>query len=147
MSVGITLASLGLGAAAYVLHGDVFEAVQVSTVCLLAAMPVSAFVTLSRPMAVLQRKLHNAGAVLCGCQGVKALSKKAVFPVTYNDLFPAGTARMNGVKFFGSRPTDEVVAYCTSLITANGSGLAPIFEQVLTSRNGYHYECQDFICV
>ena len=53
---------------------------------------------------------------------------------------------MNGVKFFGSRPTDEVVAYCTSLITANDSGLAPIFEQVLTSRNGYHYECQDLQC-
>ena len=141
-----TLLSLGMGAVAYVMHGDIFEAVQVTTVCLLAAMPVSAFVTISRPMAVLQRKLHNVGTVLCGWQGVKALSKKAVFPVEYSDLFPVGAARMNGVKFFGSRPTDQVVAYCTALITANGSGLAPLFEQVLTSRNGYHYECQDLQC-
>lgn len=141
-----TLLSLGMGVVAYVLHGSLFEAVQVSTVCLLASMPVSAFVTISRPMAVLQRKLHNAGAVLCGWQGVKALSKKAVFPVEYADLFPVGAARMNGVKFFGNRPTDQVVAYCTALITANGSGLAPIFEQVLTSRNGYHYDCQQLQC-
>ena len=141
-----TLLSLGMGVAAYLMHGLLFEAVQVSTVCMLAAMPVSAFVTISRPTSVLQRKLHNAGAVICGWQGVKALSKKAVFPVEYSDLFPVGAARMNGVKFFGSRPTDEVVAYCTSLIVANGSGLAPLFDQVLTSRNGYHYDCQDLQC-
>ena len=141
-----TLLSLGMGVASYLLHGELFEAVQVSTVCLLAALPVSAFVAISRPAAVLERKLHNAGTVLCGWQGVKALSKKAVFPVAYKDLFPVGAARMNGVKFFGSRPTDEVVAYCTSLISANGSGLAPLFEQVLTSRNGYHYDCQELQC-
>ena len=141
-----TLLSLGMGVGAYLLYGDLFEAVQVSTVCLLAAMPASIFVTLTRPMAILQRKLHALGAVLCGWQGVKALSKRAVFPVQYSDLFPVGAARMNGVKFFGSRSTDEVVAYCTSLVSANGSGLTPLFEQVLTSRNGYHYPCQDLRC-
>ena len=141
-----TLLSLGMGVGAYVLYGDLFEAVQVSTVCLLAAMPASIFVTLTRPMAILQRKLHALGAVLCGWRGVKALSKRAVFPVQYSDLFPVGAARMNGVKFFGSRPTDEVVAYCAALISANGSGLAPLFEQVLASRNGYHYPCQELCC-
>ena len=141
-----TVLSLAMGVGAYLLHGDLFEAVQVSTVCLLAATPASIFVTLSRPVAVLQRKLHALGAVLCGWQGVKALSKKAVFPIEYTDLFPLGAARMNGVKFFGSRPTDQVVAYCTALISANGSGLAPLFEQVLASRNGYHYECQQLQC-
>ena len=141
-----TVLSLAMGVAAYVFHGDLFEAVQVSTVCLLAAMPASMFVTLTRPVAILQRKLHALGTVLCGWQGVKALSKRAVFPVEYSDLFPLGAARMNGVKFFGSRPTDEVVAYCTCLVSANGSGLAPLFEQVLASRNGYHYSCRDLRC-
>lgn len=141
-----TVLSLGLGVGAYVLHGGLSTAIQVAAVSLLAAMPVSAFVTISRPMGVLQRKLHAVGTVLCGWQGVKALRGRAVFPVEYADLFPVGSARMNGVKFFGSRPTDEVVAYCTALITANGSGLAPLFEQVLASRNGYHYDCQDLRC-
>ena len=52
-------------------------------------------------------------------------------------------ARMNGVKFFSSRPTDEIVAYATALIVAEGSGLAPLFSQVLESRNGWHYEPQE----
>ena len=145
-SLAATLVSLGLGVMAYVLHGDISLAVQIAAVSLLAAMPATLFITLSRPLAVLQHKLHNVGTVLCGWQGVKALKGRSVFPVEYSDLFPVGSARMNGVKFFGSRPTDEVVAYGTALISANGSGLAPLFEQVLASRNGYHYECTELRC-
>ena len=145
-SLAATLAGLGLGVTVYVLYGDVTVAVQVAAVSLLAAMPATIFITLTRPMAVLQRKLHNVGTVICGWQGVKALKDKSVFPVEYSDLFPVGSARMNGVKFFGSRSTDEVVAYGTALISANGSGLTPLFEQVLDSRNGYHYECTELRC-
>jgi hypothetical protein len=141
-----TVASLGIGVAAYLLYQDVFVAVQVAEVCLLAALPATIFITLSRPKALLQRRLSNVGTVLCGWQGVKRLKGKNVFPVEYADLYPVGSARMNGVKFFGSRPTDEVVAYCTAVITANGSGLTPLFQQVLESRNGYHYDCHDLQC-
>ena len=141
-----TLVSLGVGGASYLMHDNVSEAVNMAAVCLLAAAPATIFITNSRPMAILQKRLHDVGAVLCGWQGVKALRGKGVFPVEYADLFPAGAARMNGVKFFGSRPTDEVVAYGTAVITANGSGLTPLFQQVLDSRNGYHYDAQALRC-
>jgi len=145
-ALAATLVSLGIAVVSYVFYGDIFISVQVASVCLLAAMPASIFVTLSRPKAILQRRLHSVGTVLCGWQGIKRLARKSVFPVEYADLFPVGSARMNGVKFFGSRPTDEVVAYCTALISANNSGLAPLFNQVLESRNGYHYECRNLCC-
>ena len=148
--IGMILA-LGIGLAAGVLKsstGDMITSVstgvQVAAVCLLAAAPASIFVTLTRPMAVLEKKLHNVGAVICGWQGVEGLCGKALFPIGYKDLLPVGCAKMNGVKFFGSRPTDEVVAYCTALVVANDSGLAPVFTQVLESRNGRHYDVQDF---
>ena len=128
-----------LGVAAGVLHG-VSAGVQVAAVTLLAALPASAFITLSRPAVLLQRRLHKLGAVLCGWQGVKGLCGKAVFPVSHEDLVPAGSVRMNGVKFYGSRNPDEIVAYCTAVIAANGSGLTPLFMQVLDSRNGRHYD-------
>ncbi len=136
------LASAGLGVYAG-LQGGLAEGIQVAAVCLLAAAPASIFVTLSRPLAIVTRRLHNVGAVICGWQGVKALAGKAVFPMEYQDLYPAGSARMNGVKFYGDRPTDEVVAYCTAVIAANGSGLAPVFSQVLDSRNGHHYDAYE----
>ena len=145
-ALSATLLSLGIGGAAYLLRSSVSEAVRVAAVCMLAAAPSSIFITNSRPMAILQKRLHGVGAVICGWQGVKALRGKSVFPVEYDDLFPVGAARMNGVKFFGSRPTDEVVAYGTAVIAANGSGLTPLFMQVLDSRNGYHYDASDIRC-
>jgi len=81
--------------------------------------------------------------VICGWKGVKGLCGKAVFPVTHDDLFPDGAVRLNGMKFYGSRNPDEVVALATAVIAADGGGLAPLFNQLLDSRNGRHYDAQD----
>ncbi len=137
------LASLAMGVLAFVLKGA-SAGVQVLAVTLLAAMPASMFITLSRPMAILQKRLHKLGTVLCGWQGVKGLCGKAVFPICHEDLFPSGSVRMNGVKFFGSRNPDQIVAYCTAVIAADGGGLTPLFTQVLDSRNGHHYSAESF---
>jgi len=137
------LASLGVAVVAYLYH-DLATAVQVAAVCLLAAVPATAFITLSRPMAILEKRLHKLGVVICGWRGVKGLAGKAVFPIHYEDLFPADTVKMNGVKFFGSREPDEVVAYSAALVNAGGSGLDPLFQQVLDSRNGRHYDVEEF---
>lgn len=137
------VASVALGVAAGVLHGVSFG-VRVLAVSALAAVPATFFITLSRPMAVLEKRLHSVGTVLCGWQGVEGLCGKAYFPVSYEDLFPVGSVMMNGVKFYGKRPTDQVVAYATALIDAGGSGLAPLFDRVLESRSGRHYDVESF---
>ena len=97
-------------------------------------------------MAVLVRRLHSVGTVLCGWEGVKKLSKTAVFPLVDGDLFPNGTVKLNGLKFYGSRNTDEVIAYAAALMGVSGSGLAPLFNQLLESRSGYHYEAHQLHC-
>ncbi len=138
----VLFAGIAVGIVGGILHG--FGAgIQVTAVTLLAAVPATVFVTLSRPMAVLERRLHDFGTVLCGWQGVEALNQKGVFPLTHADLFPAGTVKMNGVKFFGAEEPDEIVACCTALINAGNEGLAPLFNQLLESRNGIHYQVQD----
>ena len=144
-ALGAFVVSVGIGAVAVLFH-DLTIGVQVMTVCMLASVPGATFVSQTRPMAILEKKLHDVGAVICGWQGVQGLCGKAVFPIDYNDLFPVGTVKMNGVKFFGTRPTDEVVAYATALVVANNSGLAPMFTQVLDSRNGRHYDVQELHC-
>ena len=123
-------------------HG-ILVGVQVLAVSLLAAMPATMFITLSRPKALLERRLHALGVVICGWKGVKGLCGKAVFPVTHDDLFPDGAVRLNGMKFYGSRNPDEVVALATAVIAADGGGLAPLFNQLLDSRNGRHYDAED----
>ena len=131
--------SLGIGITAGVLHG-MAQGMQAFAAALLVAVPATTYITLSRPMAILERRLHKVGAVLCGWQGVKKLCKNSVFPLHDQDLFPAGHTKVNGVKFYGTRDPDEVVAYTAALINADGDGTAPLFTQLLDSRNGYHYE-------
>lgn len=134
--------SLIIGVTAGVLN-SVSMGIQVFAASLLAAVPASSYIATSRPMALLERRLHKVGTVLCGWHGVRALSKAGVFPLNSKDLFPSGTTKMNGVKFYGSRTPDEVIAYAAALITADDSGMAPLFSQLLDSRSGYHYEASD----
>ena len=124
-------------------HG-VSMAVRIFSTSLLVATPASFFVALSRPMAVLERRLHMVGTVICGWRGVKGLSGRAVFPVKDADLFPKGSAKLNGVKFYGERKPDEVVEYATSLITRNGGTLVPMFKQLLDSRRGRIYDVENY---
>ena len=135
--------SIGAGVLAGVLHG-VSTGIQVLSVTLLAAMPASMFVTVSRPMAVLERRLHRVGTVLCGWQGVRRLAGKTLFPIDHNDLFPRGTVKLNGVKFFGSRQPDQVIAYAAAVVAQGGGTLEPIFNHLLESRNGIRHDVENF---
>ena len=134
--------SVAAGIAAGVLHG-ISAGIQVAAVTTLAAIPASMHVVISRPTAVLERRLHSAGTVLCGWQGVEGLSGQIVFPIDHKDIFPVGTVKLNGVKFFGSRQPDEIIAYAAALIGSDNGMLAPLFAHLLDSRNGMHYEVQE----
>ena len=136
-------ACIGIAVFAGVLHG-VSLGVQVFSTSLLVAVPASAFVCLTRPMAVLEKRLHMVGSVICGWQGVKGLCGKAVFPLRDEDIFPNGSTKLNGVKFYGDRDSVEVVSYATSLICAAGGGLVNVFRQMMTERDGVEYAVENF---
>jgi len=128
------LACIGIAGFAGALHG-VSMAVQIFSTSLLVAVPASFFVSISRPMAILETRLHMVGTVICGWAGVRDLIGKAVFPLKDQDLFPQGSVKLNGVKFYGDRNPDEVVSYSASLIGVCGGALVPVFQQLLKSRN------------
>ena len=117
--------------------------VQIFSTSLLVAVPASFFVSVSRPMAMLERRLHSLGTVLCGWNGIKGFSGKALFPLYDRDIFPAGSCKLNGVKFYGHRTPEVIIAYAAALMAANGGGLADTFEELLTSRNGIRYEAEN----
>ena len=142
--LAVLLISAGVGYYAATLYGR-SVGIQVGAMTAMAGAPAIAFISQTRPMAILERRLHKLGTVLCGPQGMKGLCGKAVLPIEYGDLFPAGTVRMNGVKFFGSRRPDDIVAYCTAMIAADGSGLTSLFQQVADSRNAPHYDAKNLV--
>ena len=137
------LICIGIAVFAGIRH-NLSMAIQILSTSLLVAVPASFFLSVSRPMAILERRLHMVGTVLCGWQGVKGLSGKLAFPLRDEDLFPNGSTKLNGVKFYGDRNPDEVVAYTTALITLAGGGLVNVFKQLLASRNAPSYPVKNF---
>ena len=134
--------SIAIGFTGAILH-DMAVGIQVLSVSLLASMPATAFISISRPEAVLERRLHAMGTVLCGWPGINALSGKRFIALDHQDLFPDGSVKLNGMKFFGSYEPDHVIACCTALIAVENNGLAPLFEHLLSSRNGRHYDVSE----
>ena len=137
------VAAVGIAGFTAYLHG-ISMGVQILSTALLVAVPASFFVAVTRPMAILETRLHMVGTVLCGWEGVKDLCGKAAFPLTDMDLFPQGSTKLNGVKFYGDRLPDEVVSYTTSLICHAGGALVPVFRHLLKSRNGVVHSVENF---
>lgn len=121
------------------LRNGVSMAVQILSTSLLVAVPATFFVSLTRPMAILEQRLHMVGTVLCGWQGVKALKGKLAMPLYDQDLFPQGSVKLNGVKFYGDEEPVNVVSYTASLISALGGSLMPVFRNLLAGRGGTLY--------
>ena len=136
------LACIGIAVVAGMFHG-VSMGIQIFATSMMVAIPASMFITLTRPAAILEKRLHSLGTVLCGWSGVKGLCAKGIIPLRDYDLFPAGATKMNGVKFYGDRDMEEVIAYAAALMEGNGGSLAPIFQQLLDSRGGIHYGAEN----
>ena len=133
------LAGAAIAVFAGLRHG-VSMGVQIFSTTLLVAVPASFFISVTRPMAMLERRLHRLGTVLCGWQGIKALAGKTMFPIRDEDLFAPGSCKMNGVKFYGKRAPEVVISYAAAMMKANGGSLEPAFEELLTSRAGIRHE-------
>lgn len=136
---------LCIGIAVYAgMQHSISMGIQIFATSLLVAVPASFFVSMTRPAALLERRLHMVGSVICGWQGVKKLCGKAVFPLTDNDLFPKGSTKLNGVKFYSTRSPDDVIAYTASLVHHAGGGLENVFSNLLRSRSGSLYPVINF---
>ena len=137
------LACIGIAVLAGMRHG-MSLAIQVFSTSMLVAVPAGAFISQSRPAAILQRRLHMFGTVLCGWKGVKLLCGKGAFPLTDRELFPLGTTKLNGVKFFNGNDPDLVISCAASMMQLREGGLEPVFTQLLKSRNGRTWPVEEF---
>lgn len=138
------LACIGIAALTWLLHGSISMTIKIFSTSMLVSIPAGYFVTLTRPAALLQKRLHMVGAVICGWRGVRKLCGKAVIPLRDRDLFPRGSIKLNGIKFYSDRPGTEVVSYTASLIFAAGGALVPLFSKLLSSRSAGEYPVESF---
>ncbi|MCD7858712.1 MAG: hypothetical protein LUH51_00880 [Firmicutes bacterium] len=136
-------ASLAIGVVALLL-GGVSACLQTFSAALLVGVPASSFIALSRPAAILEKRMHAHGTVFCGWKGICVLSSRGAFPLDDTDLFPIGSVKLNGVKFYGHRDPDQVVAYAAALVDAGGGALMPLLDQLAQSRGCPKCEVTEF---
>lgn len=122
---------------------DIEQGIRACATSLLIALPATVHISMSRPVAIVQKRLHDLGAVLCGWYGIRYAEKNAIYPVTGEDLFPRSSIKMNGVKFYGSVDTGWVTSSAVALLSANGSGLQPLLEQLPRGRDGLNQLVED----
>ena len=111
---------------------------------LLAAVPGGGFIACCRPFSILAKRLHQSGAAICGWRGAKILSGECGIVIQDNDLFPKSNISMNGMKMYSDLPIRQVVGYATAVVQAAGSGLLPLFEEVMKNENGRRCTADSF---
>ena len=111
---------------------------------LLASFPAGILIAYAKPFSALARRLYRAGAAIAGWQGARILSGEAGLIVEDADLFPPQNVTQGGMKLYGSRPAPMVIGYANAVVQTAGSGLVPLFEQMMHDQNGRRYTVDSF---
>ena len=64
--------------------------------------------------------------------------------ITDQDLFPAGNVTLNGMKIYSDRSASQIIGFASAVVQTAGSGLAPLFDEMMHSQNGRHYRVDTF---
>ena len=95
------------------------------------------------PWARLCRHLHRTGCAVAGWVGAEKISRRRTMIVTDGDLFPPGTLRLNGERYYAEE-RKKAVAYAASMARSAGSGLERLFGSLLRGEGGAYEPVDDF---
>ena len=93
-------------------------------------------------MFFLNRRLSHRGCAVAGYCGAKAISGAKRIVITDEDLFPAGTLTLNGMKIYGEE-LGRVLSYAVTVARAADSQALPILEQLLSDQGGHAERLDD----
>ena len=108
-----------------------------------AAVPLSVPLAGTLPLYFLSRRLSHSGCAVAGYCGAKAVSGIKRIVITDEDLFPAGTLTLNGMKIYGEE-LGRVLSYAVTIARAADSQALPILEQLLSDQGGHAQRLDDF---
>ncbi|MBQ9980592.1 MAG: hypothetical protein IJP23_06000 [Oscillospiraceae bacterium] len=99
-----------------------------------AGLSLGAAMAFTSPFKKLSRRLSGRAAALAGWRGSKLVSGKESVIITDEDIFPAGSASLNGMKVVGGSSADKVLSYTASVVAASGSCLGRSFTELLNNQ-------------
>lgn len=119
-----------LGVAGYLLTNDIQIALTALTALLAIASPFAALPAVNLPANRVSKKLE-AGAALLGGRDLEEISYTNAVLFTGQELFPAGSVALQGIKTFSGNRVDEALIDAASVICEGKSLLSDVFRQIL----------------
>ena len=138
----LTLVTLGFSILSMLQAEDSF--LWAWTALMIASFPVGIFLSFSRPFAAQARRLSRAGAAIGGWYGARMLGGECGIAIEDADLFPPQNVTLNGMKIYSDRSVSQIIGFANAVVQTAGSGLAPLFEEIMHNQNGRHYGVDTF---
>ena len=114
------------------------------TALMIASFPAGIFLSFARPFSAQARKLSRAGAAVGGWYGARMLGGECGIAIEDADLFPPQNVTLNGMKIYSDRSVSQIIGYANAVVQTAGSGLTPLFEEMMHNQNGRHYGVDTF---
>ena len=107
----------------------------VFTALLAPAIPVTALLCYALPFFVSANRIFPSGAAIAGWSGLCDIGSSNNLIVTDRDLFPEGCVDIDSIRIFADVPSERIIAYAGTMITASGAGIGSCFADLM-QRNG-----------
>lgn len=139
-AVCLTFVRMGtlLSMEAFIFGMSVFSMLICACSCL--ALPFAANIPLEK---ISKETLKNNG-ILLGYQSVDDLYDANSVLASADDLFPAGTVRLGGIKVFSNTKLDEAFLDAASLTYRGGSLMQQLFTDVIDGKEELLYPIENF---
>ncbi|MEG2214976.1 MAG: hypothetical protein RRY09_05100, partial [Oscillospiraceae bacterium] len=111
-----------------------------------AMAPFAAFLAFPLPYSIITRRIFQSGAAIAGWAGLRDIGKSRHIIVTDRDIFPAGTLSLESIRILDGSWPEKVISSVGSVICASGSGLAPVFTELMRRNNCSMQRVEDFCC-
>ena len=138
----LTALTLGLAVLSMLQAEDSF--LWAWTALMIASFPVGIFLSFSRPFAAQARRLSRMGAAVGGWYGARMLGGECGIAIEDADLFPPQNVTLNGMKIYSDRSVSQIIGFANAVVQTAGSGLVPLFEEIMHNQNGRHYGVDTF---
>lgn len=142
----LILGSLVLSLAAAVISRQWTYFFRILACSLCAAAPAGAFTACALPYFLLALRAYRMGAAVAGWPGMRDIGRALGMVITDSDLFPGGSVKISSIRVLDGASPEDIIADAGSVIIASGSGLSPVFSELM-SRNGCAMRrVEDFCC-
>lgn len=111
-----------------------------------AAASFSALIAFPLPYFLVERELFRVGSTIGGWSGIRDIGTAGSVVITDKDLFPADTISIESVRILEGVDPEMAISYVSSLISASGSCLAPVFTELVRKNNCVLQTVSEFRC-